>query len=147
MNYSKCCQIISPFRLSKHKGVNLTDIGPNYTDGFVQITSEHQSNFESLWQFRQLRKIQIMNFQNNCHTFFLYWFFLQGQLQYRKGDSTEMFWCVLIYYSEIIHTIHIHCLSAAECLLFASLQSVVPEQSYLGLLEEWKPLLADGPGK
>ncbi|KTF90384.1 hypothetical protein cypCar_00011275, partial [Cyprinus carpio] len=46
------CRQLGYLRLSKHKGVNLTDIGPNYTDGFVQITSEHQSNFESLWQFR-----------------------------------------------------------------------------------------------
>ncbi|XP_026081965.1 LOW QUALITY PROTEIN: transmembrane protease serine 5-like [Carassius auratus] len=46
------CRQLGYLRLSKHKGVNLTDIGPNYTDGFVQITSEHQSNFESLWRFR-----------------------------------------------------------------------------------------------
>ncbi|XDV32502.1 hypothetical protein PO909_003297 [Leuciscus waleckii] len=46
------CRQLGYLRLSKHKGVNLTDIGPNYTDGFVQITSEHQSNLESLWRFR-----------------------------------------------------------------------------------------------
>uniref|UniRef100_A0A8C2HYF1 Transmembrane serine protease 5 n=1 Tax=Cyprinus carpio TaxID=7962 RepID=A0A8C2HYF1_CYPCA len=45
------CRQLGYLRLSKHKGVNLTDIGPNYTDGFVQITSEHQSNLESLWRF------------------------------------------------------------------------------------------------
>nr|XP_009289871.1 transmembrane protease serine 5 isoform X2 [Danio rerio] len=46
------CRQLGYLRLSKHKGVNLTDIGPNYTDGFVQITSEYQSNLESLWRFR-----------------------------------------------------------------------------------------------
>ncbi|XP_057207372.1 transmembrane protease serine 5 isoform X1 [Triplophysa rosa] len=46
------CRQLGYLRLSKHKGVNLTDIGPNYTDGFVQITSEHQSNLERLWRFR-----------------------------------------------------------------------------------------------
>lgn len=42
----------NPPRLTKHKGVNLTDIGPNYTDGFVQITPEHNSNLENIWQLR-----------------------------------------------------------------------------------------------
>lgn len=39
-------------RLTKHKGVNLTDIGPNYTDGFIQITPEHKSSLENMWQLR-----------------------------------------------------------------------------------------------
>lgn len=39
-------------RLTKHKGVNLTDIGPNYTAGFVQITSEHKNDLENIWRFR-----------------------------------------------------------------------------------------------
>ncbi|XP_062872584.1 transmembrane protease serine 5 [Trichomycterus rosablanca] len=47
------CQQLGYLRLTKHKGVNLTDIGPRYKDGFVQITSEHQGNLESLWQFRE----------------------------------------------------------------------------------------------
>ncbi|XP_030633919.1 transmembrane protease serine 5 [Chanos chanos] len=46
------CRQLGYLRLTKHKGVNLTDIGPNYTEGFVQITSEHGNNLESLWQFR-----------------------------------------------------------------------------------------------
>ncbi|XP_076147233.1 transmembrane protease serine 5 [Alosa pseudoharengus] len=46
------CRQLGYFRLTKHKGVNLTDIGPNYTDGFVQIASEQQTSLESLWQFR-----------------------------------------------------------------------------------------------
>lgn len=41
-----------PPRLTKHKGVNLTDIGPNYTDGFIQITPQHNSNLENIWQLR-----------------------------------------------------------------------------------------------
>uniref|UniRef100_W5KRA8 Transmembrane serine protease 5 n=1 Tax=Astyanax mexicanus TaxID=7994 RepID=W5KRA8_ASTMX len=45
------CRQLGYLRLTKHKGVNLTDIGPNYTDGFVQIASGPQSNLESLWQF------------------------------------------------------------------------------------------------
>ncbi|XP_015193099.1 transmembrane protease serine 5 isoform X1 [Lepisosteus oculatus] len=47
------CRQLGYLRLTKHKGVNLTDIGPNYSDGFVQITSEHKTNLESLWQFRE----------------------------------------------------------------------------------------------
>lgn len=39
-------------RLTKHKGVNLTDIGPNYADGFIQITSEQKSTLENMWQFK-----------------------------------------------------------------------------------------------
>ncbi|KAJ8391246.1 hypothetical protein AAFF_G00095130 [Aldrovandia affinis] len=46
------CRQLGYLRLTKHKGVNLTDIGPNYTDGFVQITSEHKSSLENIWQFR-----------------------------------------------------------------------------------------------
>lgn len=46
-----CCICPLP-RLTKHKGVNLTDIGPNYTDGFIQITSEQKSNLENMWQLR-----------------------------------------------------------------------------------------------
>ncbi|XP_076832527.1 transmembrane protease serine 5 isoform X2 [Brachyhypopomus gauderio] len=46
------CRQLGYLRLTNHKGVNLTDIGPNYTDGFVQITSEHRSTLEGLWQFR-----------------------------------------------------------------------------------------------
>ncbi|XP_064158527.1 transmembrane protease serine 5 [Anguilla rostrata] len=46
------CRQLGYLRLTKHKGVNLTDIGPNYTDGFVQITSEHKNSLENLWQFR-----------------------------------------------------------------------------------------------
>ncbi|MEQ2280090.1 hypothetical protein AMECASPLE_016184, partial [Ameca splendens] len=39
--------------LTRHKGVNLTDIGPNYTDGFIQITSEQKSSLENMWHFRE----------------------------------------------------------------------------------------------
>lgn len=46
------CYICPLSRLTKHKGVNLTDIGPNYTDGFIQITSEQKSNLENMWQLR-----------------------------------------------------------------------------------------------
>uniref|UniRef100_A0A3B5KLE7 Transmembrane serine protease 5 n=1 Tax=Takifugu rubripes TaxID=31033 RepID=A0A3B5KLE7_TAKRU len=46
------CRQLGYLRLTKHKGVNLTDIGPNYTDGFVQITPEHNSNLENIWQLR-----------------------------------------------------------------------------------------------
>ncbi|KAM3875125.1 transmembrane protease serine 5 [Diretmus argenteus] len=46
------CRQLGYLRLTKHKGVNLTDIGPNYTDGFIQITSEHKSTLENMWQFR-----------------------------------------------------------------------------------------------
>ncbi|TRY90617.1 hypothetical protein DNTS_003685, partial [Danionella cerebrum] len=46
------CRQLGYLRLSKHKGVNLTDIGPNYTEGFIQITPEYQSNLERLWRFR-----------------------------------------------------------------------------------------------
>uniref|UniRef100_A0A3P8SH02 Transmembrane serine protease 5 n=1 Tax=Amphiprion percula TaxID=161767 RepID=A0A3P8SH02_AMPPE len=45
------CRQLGYLRLTKHKGVNLTDIGPNYTDGFIQITSEHKSSLENMWQF------------------------------------------------------------------------------------------------
>uniref|UniRef100_A0A3B4AC44 Uncharacterized protein n=1 Tax=Periophthalmus magnuspinnatus TaxID=409849 RepID=A0A3B4AC44_9GOBI len=38
--------------LTKHKGVNLTDIGPSYTDGFIQITQENKSGLENMWQLR-----------------------------------------------------------------------------------------------
>ncbi|KAM6932759.1 transmembrane protease serine 5 [Lycodopsis pacificus] len=46
------CRQLGSLRLTEHKGVNLTDIGPNYTDGFIQITSEHKSNLENMWQVR-----------------------------------------------------------------------------------------------
>ncbi|CAL8373783.1 unnamed protein product [Gadus morhua 'NCC'] len=46
------CRQLGYLRLTKDKGVNLTDVGPLYTDGFVQITAEHKSSLESLWQFR-----------------------------------------------------------------------------------------------
>ncbi|XP_044210526.1 transmembrane protease serine 5 [Thunnus albacares] len=46
------CRQLGYLRLTEHKGVNLTDIGPNYTDGFIQITSEYKSNLENMWQFR-----------------------------------------------------------------------------------------------
>ncbi|CAG08915.1 unnamed protein product, partial [Tetraodon nigroviridis] len=46
------CRQLGYLRLTKHKGVNLTDIGPNYTDGFIQITPEHNSNLENIWQLR-----------------------------------------------------------------------------------------------
>ncbi|XP_056139688.1 transmembrane protease serine 5 [Lampris incognitus] len=46
------CRQLGYLRLTKHKGVNLTDIGPNYTDGFIQITPEHKSSLENIWQFR-----------------------------------------------------------------------------------------------
>lgn len=49
--YHPCC-VCHLSRLTKHKGVNLTDIGPNYTDGFIQITSEQKSNLENMWQLR-----------------------------------------------------------------------------------------------
>ncbi|XP_041851355.1 transmembrane protease serine 5 isoform X2 [Melanotaenia boesemani] len=47
------CRQLGYLRLTKHKGVNLTDIGPNYTDGFIQITSEHNNRLENMWQFRE----------------------------------------------------------------------------------------------
>ncbi|XP_027136260.1 transmembrane protease serine 5 [Larimichthys crocea] len=46
------CRQLGYLRLTKHKGVNLTDIGPNYTDGFIQITSEQKSSLENMWQLR-----------------------------------------------------------------------------------------------
>ncbi|XP_075892493.1 transmembrane protease serine 5 [Nelusetta ayraudi] len=46
------CRQLGYLRLTKHKGVNLTDIGPNYADGFIQITSEQKSNLENMWQLR-----------------------------------------------------------------------------------------------
>nr|XP_046150116.1 transmembrane protease serine 5-like isoform X1 [Oncorhynchus gorbuscha] len=46
------CRQLGYLRLTKQKGVNLTDIGPNYTDGFIQITSEHNSSLENIWQLR-----------------------------------------------------------------------------------------------
>ncbi|XP_060744879.1 transmembrane protease serine 5 [Tachysurus vachellii] len=46
------CRQLGHLRLTKHKGVNLTDIVQSYTDGFVQITSEHRSKLEHLWQYR-----------------------------------------------------------------------------------------------
>ncbi|KAK3531773.1 hypothetical protein QTP70_028303, partial [Hemibagrus guttatus] len=46
------CRQLGHLRLTKHKGVNLTDIGQSYTDGFVQITSEHRGKLEHLWQYR-----------------------------------------------------------------------------------------------
>lgn len=58
MNQNYVRTHFSPFRLcslarlTKHKGVNLTDIGPNYADGFIQITSEQRSTLENMWQFR-----------------------------------------------------------------------------------------------
>uniref|UniRef100_A0A8C9R3X5 Transmembrane protease serine 5 n=1 Tax=Scleropages formosus TaxID=113540 RepID=A0A8C9R3X5_SCLFO len=46
------CRQLGYLRLTKHKGVHLRDIGPNYTDGFLQITPEHQRSLENIWQFR-----------------------------------------------------------------------------------------------
>ncbi|XP_029629091.1 transmembrane protease serine 5-like isoform X1 [Salmo trutta] len=46
------CRQLGYLRLTKQKGVNLTDIGPNYTDGFIQITSEHKTSLENIWQLR-----------------------------------------------------------------------------------------------
>ncbi|XP_058866328.1 transmembrane protease serine 5-like [Acipenser ruthenus] len=46
------CRQLGHLRLTKHKGVNLTDIGPNYTAGFIQITSEHKHDLENIWRFR-----------------------------------------------------------------------------------------------
>ncbi|MGH0179234.1 UNVERIFIED_CONTAM: hypothetical protein FKN15_001309 [Acipenser sinensis] len=45
------CRQLGHLRLTKHKGVNLTDIRPNYTAGFVQITSEHKNDLENMWRF------------------------------------------------------------------------------------------------
>ncbi|XP_037123211.1 transmembrane protease serine 5 isoform X1 [Syngnathus acus] len=47
------CRQLGYLRLTEHKGVNLTDIGPNYTEGFLQITSEHRGGLENMWRFRQ----------------------------------------------------------------------------------------------
>lgn len=46
------CRQLGYLRQMKHKGVNLTDIGPNYTDGFVQIAPENRSGLEHMWQLR-----------------------------------------------------------------------------------------------
>ncbi|XP_028826444.1 transmembrane protease serine 5 isoform X2 [Denticeps clupeoides] len=46
------CRQLGLLRLTKHKGVNLTDIGLRNTDGFVQIASEHKTSLENVWQFR-----------------------------------------------------------------------------------------------
>ncbi|XP_019729768.1 transmembrane protease serine 5 isoform X1 [Hippocampus comes] len=47
------CRQLGYLRLTKHKGVNLTDIGPNYTEGFLQISSEQPGTLENMWQFRR----------------------------------------------------------------------------------------------
>ncbi|KAM4742700.1 transmembrane protease serine 5 isoform 4-T4 [Anableps anableps] len=47
------CRQLGYLRLTKHKGVNLTDIGPHYTDGFIQITSGQKSSLENMWHFRE----------------------------------------------------------------------------------------------
>uniref|UniRef100_A0A087XHW3 Transmembrane serine protease 5 n=1 Tax=Poecilia formosa TaxID=48698 RepID=A0A087XHW3_POEFO len=47
------CRQLGYLRLTRHKGVNLTDVGPNYTDGFIQITSEQKSSLENMWYFRE----------------------------------------------------------------------------------------------
>ncbi|XP_061829142.1 transmembrane protease serine 5 [Nerophis lumbriciformis] len=47
------CRQLGYLRLTKQKGVNLTDIGPNYTDGFLQITSDNRGTLENMWQFRR----------------------------------------------------------------------------------------------
>ncbi|KAM8903303.1 LOW QUALITY PROTEIN: transmembrane protease serine 5 [Spinachia spinachia] len=44
------CRQLGSLRLTEHKGVNLTDIGTNYNDGFIQITSGRKSNLENMWQ-------------------------------------------------------------------------------------------------
>uniref|UniRef100_A0A8C4SXH0 Transmembrane serine protease 5 n=1 Tax=Erpetoichthys calabaricus TaxID=27687 RepID=A0A8C4SXH0_ERPCA len=46
------CRHLGYLRLTKHKGVNLTDIGPNYTDGFVQINADAKNDLQNIWQFR-----------------------------------------------------------------------------------------------
>ncbi|KAJ0021978.1 hypothetical protein NQD34_009468, partial [Periophthalmus magnuspinnatus] len=46
------CRQLGYLSLTKHKGVNLTDIGPSYTDGFIQITQENKSGLENMWQLR-----------------------------------------------------------------------------------------------
>ncbi|XP_077579019.1 transmembrane protease serine 5 [Stigmatopora nigra] len=47
------CRQLGYLRLTKDKGVNLTDIGPNYINGFLQIISEQWGTLENMWQFRQ----------------------------------------------------------------------------------------------
>ncbi|XP_008307721.1 transmembrane protease serine 5 [Cynoglossus semilaevis] len=47
------CRQLGYWRLTKEKGVNLTDIRPNYTNGFIQITSENRSRLENIWQHRE----------------------------------------------------------------------------------------------
>ncbi|XP_032401641.1 transmembrane protease serine 5 [Xiphophorus hellerii] len=47
------CRQLGYLRLTRHKGVNLTDVGPNYTDGFIQITSKQKSSLENMWLFRE----------------------------------------------------------------------------------------------
>uniref|UniRef100_A0A3Q2G3F2 Transmembrane serine protease 5 n=1 Tax=Cyprinodon variegatus TaxID=28743 RepID=A0A3Q2G3F2_CYPVA len=45
------CRQLGYLRLTKHKQVKLTDIGPNYTEGFIQITSEQKTSLENIWGF------------------------------------------------------------------------------------------------
>ncbi|XP_055008204.1 transmembrane protease serine 5 [Boleophthalmus pectinirostris] len=46
------CRQLGYLSLTKHKGVNLTDIGPSYTNGFIQIAPENKSGLENMWQLR-----------------------------------------------------------------------------------------------
>ncbi|XP_038159297.1 transmembrane protease serine 5 isoform X1 [Cyprinodon tularosa] len=47
------CRQLGYLRLTKHKQVKLTDIAPNYTEGFIQITSEQKTSLENIWGFRE----------------------------------------------------------------------------------------------
>ncbi|XP_043937001.1 transmembrane protease serine 5 [Protopterus annectens] len=46
------CRHLGYVRLANHKGVNLTDVGTNYTHGFAQIIYEQKKKLEEIWQFR-----------------------------------------------------------------------------------------------
>uniref|UniRef100_H3BGS8 Granzyme M n=1 Tax=Latimeria chalumnae TaxID=7897 RepID=H3BGS8_LATCH len=50
---NQICRHLGQIRLMQHKGVNLTDIGPNYTQGFAQITHKQTTDIENMWHFRE----------------------------------------------------------------------------------------------
>uniref|UniRef100_A0A3B3RNE8 Transmembrane serine protease 5 n=2 Tax=Paramormyrops kingsleyae TaxID=1676925 RepID=A0A3B3RNE8_9TELE len=47
------CRRLGYLRLTKHKGVNLGDVRPEYTQGFLQITPEYKNSPENIWQFSE----------------------------------------------------------------------------------------------
>uniref|UniRef100_A0A3Q2DDC1 Transmembrane serine protease 5 n=1 Tax=Cyprinodon variegatus TaxID=28743 RepID=A0A3Q2DDC1_CYPVA len=62
------CRQLGYLRLTKHKQVKLTDIGPNYTEGFIQITSEQKTSLENIWGFRYCDLFQTLNLCAECGT-------------------------------------------------------------------------------